>query len=216
MRWVLRTAGVLVVIAGLVLGTGLAFAGLPAPPKHLPTGAGVSAGHGRNVLQDGTFAAGRPLAKDWLQEYSTTTAPFYARQDDTQEIAFSGSAADTGLHRKIEVFQATWHGVHPGQRWRFSVQIKGHLSHGYVIVGMEWFSVFKHVVGNVTGYGYNYIAESDVYPQVTESWQRVTAVSPPLPRSARCVAVYVQLPEISAATRVQVQIRGASLILGHG
>jgi hypothetical protein len=36
---------------------------------------------------------------------------------------------------------------------------------------MEWFSVFKHVVGNVVGYGYSYIAENDVYPQLTTSWQ---------------------------------------------
>jgi hypothetical protein len=54
--------------------------------------------------------------------------------------------------------------VRGGQRWRFSVQLKGRLSHGYIIVGMEWFSVFKHVVGNVVGYGYSYIAENDVYP----------------------------------------------------
>jgi hypothetical protein len=51
------------------------------------------------------------------------------------------------------------------------VQLKGRLSHGYIIVGMEWFSVFKHVVGNVVGYGYSYIAENDVYPQLTTSWQ---------------------------------------------
>jgi len=114
---------------------------------------------------------------------------------------------------KIEIFQAIWHGVHPGQRWRFSIRVKGKLTRSYVIVGMEWFSVFKHVVGKVVGYGYNYIAEQDVYPQVNGSWQRVTAVSPRLPGNARCVAVYVQLPEINGTSRIDVQVSGASLIL---
>jgi hypothetical protein len=216
MRWAVRTAGILAAIAALVLCAGLAFAGLPTPPGHLPTGAGVSPGLGRNVLVDGAFKAGRRIARGWLQEYSTTTAPSYLRQHGSQEIVYAGAPGDTGLHRKIEIFQAIWDGVHPGQRWRFSVRVRGRISHGYVIVGMEWFSVFKHVVGNVVGYGYNYIAEQDVYPHLAASWQRVTAVSQPLPANARCVAVYVQLPEINGSTRIDVQVSGASLILSRG
>jgi hypothetical protein len=216
MKWAIRTAGILAAITALVLCAGLAFAGLPTPPKHLPTGAGVSPGRGRNVLADGAFRAGFPIAKGWLQEYSTTTTPSYLRSDDTQQIMYAGAPGDTGLHRKIEIFQAIWHGVHPGQRWRFSVRVRGKISHGYVIVGMEWFSVFKHVVGNVVGYGYSYIAEQDVYPQLTASWQRVTAISRPLPGNARCVAVYVQLPEINGSTRIDIQVSGASLIRGGG
>jgi hypothetical protein len=215
MKWALRTGSILVAIAALVLCAGLAFAGLPTPPKHLPTGVGVSPGSGRNVLVDGAFRAGNRIARGWLQEYSTTTAPSYLRFGSVQEIAYAGSPGDTGLHRKIEVFQAIWHGVHPGQRWRFSVRVKGRLSRAYIIVGMEWFSVFKHTVGKVVGYGYNYIHEQDVYPKLTTSWQRFTAISPPLPGNARCVAVYVQLPEINAASRIDVQVSGASLILNR-
>jgi len=215
-RWLARTIGILIAIAALVLCAGLAFAGLPAPPKHLPTGSGVPAGRGRNVLVDGGFRSGGRVAKGWLQEYSTTTAPSYLRRGGVQQIGYEGVPGDTGLHRKIEIFQAIWHGVRPGQRWRFSIRIKGKLARSYVIVGMEWFSVFKHVVGNVVGYGYRYIAEQDVYPQINGSWQRVTAVSRPLPASARCVAVYVQLPEINGTSRIDVQVSGASLILNAG
>jgi hypothetical protein len=216
MRWLARTIGILIAIAALVLGTGLAFAGLPTPPKHLPTGSGVAAGRGRDVLADGGFLSGGRVAKGWLQEYSTATAPSYLRRDGVQQIAYDGAAGDTGLHRKIEIFQAIWHGVHPGQRWRFSIRVKGKVTRSYVIVGMEWFSVFKHVVGKVVGYGYHYIAEQDVYPQINGSWQRVTAVSPRLPATARCVAVYVQLPEINGSSRIDVQVSGASLILNAG
>jgi len=216
MRWLARTIGILIAIAALVLCAGLAFAGLPKPPKHLPTGSGVPAGHGRNVLVDGRFLSGGRVAKGWLQEYSTTTAPSYGRRGGVQQIGYTGAPGDTGLHRKIEIFQAIWHGVHPGERWRFSIRVKGKLTRAYVIVGMEWFSVFKHVVGKVVGYGYNYIAEQDVYPQINGSWQRVTAVSPPLPGNARCVAVYVQLPEINGSSRIDVQVSGASLIRDAG
>jgi hypothetical protein len=216
MKWALRTGAILVAIAALVLCAGLAFAGLPTPPKHLPTGAGVSAGTGRNVLADGAFRSGSRVATGWLQEYSTTTPPTYRRFGGIQQITFTGRPGDTGLHRKIEIFQAIWHGVHPGERWRFSIRVRGRLSHAYIIAGMEWFSVFKHVVGKVTGYGYSYIAEQDVYPQLTSSWQRVTAISPPLPGNARCVAVYIQLPEINGSSQIDVQVSGASLILSHG
>jgi hypothetical protein len=204
MRWAVRTAAVLVGLAALVLGTGLAFAGLPTPPKHLPTGFGVGRGQGRNVLLDGNFAAGGRVAAGWSPEYSTAGRPFFARHGDAEEVAYAGRAGDTGPHRKIEIFQATWHDVRPGQRWQFSVQVKGQMSHAYVIVGMEWFSVATPI--------YRYLAEQDVYPRVAGSWQRVTVTSPRLPVTARCVAVYVQLPEINASSRIDVEIRGASLV----
>jgi hypothetical protein len=216
MKWLIRTGGIIVALAALVLCTGLAFTGLPPQPKHLPTGDGVRPGRGRNVLIDSRFARGGRIASGWLQEYSTTTKPFYKRAAGSEEIAYTGVSGDTGLHRKIEIFQAVWHGVHPGQRWRFSIRIKGQIAKGYALVGMEWFSVFKHVVHHVVGYGYHYINEQDVYPQVSTSWQRVTAVSPPLPRTARCVAVYVQLPEINASTRLIVHVSGPQLRVTPG
>jgi hypothetical protein len=120
MKWVLRTAAILTALAALVLGAGLAFAGLPTPPKHLPTGAGVPAGSGRNVLVDGAFRSGGRVAKGWLQEYSTVSAPSYLRQAGAQQITYTGAPGDTGLHRKIEIFQPVWTGVRGGERWRFS------------------------------------------------------------------------------------------------
>jgi hypothetical protein len=206
MRWLIRTGGILAAIAALVLCTGLAFAGLPAPPKHLPTGAGVSPGRGRNVLEDGDFTTGAHVAAGWSPESSVADRPFFLRHGDVEEVAYAGRAADTGPHRKIEIFQATWHDVRPGERWRFSVRVAGQMSKAYMIVGMEWFSVAKPI--------YRYLAEQDVYPKVSASWQRVTVVSPPLPKSARCLAVYVQLPEINPSSRIDVEITGASLIRG--
>ena len=80
------------------------------------------------------------------------------------------------------------------------------MSKAYLIVGMEWFSMARPI--------YRYLAEQDVYPRITSSWQRVTVVSPPLPGSARCLAVYVQLPEINPYSRIDVEIACASLIRG--
>ena len=201
-----RTAGMLVALAAVVAGAGLAVSGLPAPPKDLPTGAATAAGAGRNVLLDGNFTRGSAVAAGWLPEHSTVSTPSFLRHGDAEEVAYAGRPGDTGLHRKIEIFQATWHNVRPGQRWRFSVRVEGQMSKAYMIVGMEWFSVAKPI--------YRYLAEQDVYPKVSTSWQRVTVVSPPLPSAARCLAVYVQLPEINPSSRIDVQISGASLIRG--
>jgi hypothetical protein len=220
-RYRLRTLAIFTALVALVLGVGLVFTGLPAPAKTLPTGVGVSAGTGRNVLEDPGFTRngrdGSPVAAGWLQEYNTTgPAPVYIRKNDSQEIAYNGQPGDTGVHHKVEVFQAIWHGVHTGERWRFSIELKGQISKGYIIAGMEWFSIFKHVVHHVVGYGYSYIAEQDVYPHLTSSWQRVTVVSPRLPSNARCVAVYVQLPEINYMTHIDVTLAAASLRLTPG
>jgi hypothetical protein len=82
------------------------------------------------------------------------------------------------------------------------------MSRAYMIVGLEWFSLHKPI--------YRYLGEKDVYPQLTTSWQRVTVVSPPLPGDARCLAVYVQLPELNPSSHLDVEVGGASLILNHG
>jgi hypothetical protein len=203
-----RAAGILVALAAVVAGAGLAVSGLPAPPRNLPTGEGTGPGAGRNVLLDGNFTRGSAVASGWLPEHSTAGRPFFLRHGDAEEVAYAGRPGDTGLHRKIEIFQATWRNVRPGQQWRFSVRVRGQMSKAYMIVGMEWFSVAKPI--------YHYLAEQDVYPKVATSWQRITVVSPPLPSAARCLAVYVQLPEINPASRIDVQIGGASLIRGRG
>jgi hypothetical protein len=213
MKWGFRSLAVFAALSTLIVFTGWAVAGLPPKPKSLPTGTGVAVASGRNTLVDGKFSEPGQIAKGWLQEYNTTGKPSYLHPGDIQEIAYSGQPGDTGVHHKIEIFQALWHGVKPGQRWQFSIHVQGQISKGYVIVGMEWFSVYKHVVGNVVGYGYNYIAEQDVYPHVSTSWQEITAISPKLPSNARCVAVYVQLPEINDTTRLDVKLTNASLVL---
>jgi hypothetical protein len=202
-----RMAGILVALAAVVAGAGLAVSGLPAPPENLPTGAGTGPGAGRNVLLDGNLTRGSTVAAGWLPEHSTVSRPFFLRHGDDEEVAYAGRPGDTGPRRKIEIFQATWRDVRAGQRWRFSVRVEGQMSKAYMIVGMEWFSVAKPV--------YRYVAEQDVYPKVSTSWQRVTVVSPPLPSTARCLAVYVQLPEINPSSRIDVQITGASLIRGR-
>lgn len=208
MKWVLRTAGIMAGIAALVLFAGLVFTGTPTEAKRLPTGVGVNQGIGRNVLLDSRFSDGDRVAKGWLQKYSTTTAPFYEWRNGTEEIAYAGKSGDTGLHRKIEIFQATWHRVRPGQRWRFSIRVRGQIFKGYIIVGAGWFSVHKPL--------YKYIAEQDVYPRVNMNWQEVTAVTPPLPKSAKALAVYIQIPEINPVTRIDISLTEPSLILTRG
>lgn len=203
-----RAAGILAGIAALVVAAGLAVTGLPSPPRNLPTGSGIAPGAGRNVLVDGNFTNGGPVAAGWSPESSVTGRPFYLRHGDVEEVAYAGRPTDTGPHHKIEIFQATWHDVRSGQRWRFSVRVEGQMSKAYMLVGMEWFSVARPI--------YRYLAEQDVYPSVSASWLRVTVVSPPLPRAARCLAVYVQLPEINPSSRIDVEITGASLTRGLG
>jgi hypothetical protein len=208
MKWALRTAGIMAGIAALVLGAGLVFTGIPTEAKRLPTGIGVSPGTGRNVLLDSRFSDGSRVAKGWLQEFSTATVPFYERSSGIEEIVYAGTSGDTGLHRKIEIFQATWHGVRPGQRWRFSIRVRGQISRDYIIVGAEWFSVRKRL--------YKYIAEQDVYPHVNMNWQQVTAVTPPLPKSAAALAVYIQIPEINSLSRINISLTEPSLMLTRG
>jgi hypothetical protein len=197
----------------LVIGIILLINGLPQIPAHSaprPSGLGVPQAQVPNVLQDGDFASGGSLAKDWQSENSTKNRPDFHRTGNGQEIVYSGTPGDTGLKRKVEVFQLL-KAVAPGQRWQFSIEIRGTINKSYAIVGMEWFSVYTHTVGKVTGYGYTYIAEHDVYPPSSPAWQRVTAISPPLPANAKVLAVYLQLPEISPDTKIDVQIRSASL-----
>ena len=199
-------------IAVLVMAIILVINGVPTSAHlTLASGLGTSQAPVRSVLIDGDFASGRPIAIGWKQENSTAAAPTYLRTGEVQEIAYAGTARDVGRGRKIEVFQAIWKGVKPGQRWQFSISVRGAVSKSYTIVGMEWFSVYKHTVDGVTGYGYNYIHEQDVYPSVGQAWERVTDISPPMPAQAKCLAVYVQLPEINSATRVDIEIRMASL-----
>lgn len=197
MKWILRTAGIMAGLAALVLCAGLVFTGIPTEAKRLPTGVGVDQGIGRNVLLDSRFSDGDRVARGWLQEYSTA-----------EEIAYTGKSGDTGLHRKIEIFQDTWHGVRPGQRWRFSIRVKGQILKGYIVVGAEWFSVHKSL--------YKYIAEQDVYPHVNMNWQEVTEVTLPLPKSAKALAVYIQIPEINPMTRIDISLTEPSLILTRG
>jgi hypothetical protein len=206
------------VVALLVVTIILVINGIPSAPSRsaLASGLGGAQAPVGNMLEDGDFASGGPIANGWLQEQTTAGAPVYLRPGKVQEIAYTGTTGDTGLKRKIEVFQAIWKGIKPGQRWSFSIDIRGEVSKSYTVVGMEWFSVFKHTVGSVIGYGYHYIGEHDVYPPAGPTWQRVTVISPPLPTQARCLAVYVQLPEINSATKVDIEIRIASLGLVPG
>lgn len=208
MKWALRTAGIMAGIAVLVLGAGLVFTGMPTEAKRLPMGVGVNPGIGRNVLPDSRSADGSRVLKGWFQEYSTTTAPFCEWRDGTQEIVYTGKSGDTGARRKIEIFHATLHRVGPGQRWRFSIRVRGQIFKAYIIVGAEWYSVQKSL--------YKYIAEQDVYPRLNMNWQEVTVVTPPLPKSAKALAVYIQIPEINSMTRVDVLLTEPSLILTRG
>ena len=131
---------------------------------------------------------------------------------DGQRIMYAGQPADAGPGHKIEVFQADFTNVRPGQQWRFQVTINGTVFKSYVIVGMEWFDIFKHTDHGVTAYGWRYIGEADVYPHVAAGAQQVAVTSPPLPARSAALAVYVQLPEINQATSISVTISNPSLV----
>jgi hypothetical protein len=192
MRLWLRTVMASVAIAAVVVGAGLALTGLPAPAKNLPTGLGGRAVSGRSVLMD------KPSA--WAQEYSTTLRPTIIRHGSSVEVAYVGQEKDTGLHHKVEVFQGVYHGVAAGQRWIFSIRLRGLVIKTYAIVGMEWFNAHGKWVG-----------EKDVYPPVGSLYQR-SLVAETLPAGAKYLAVYVQLPEINPQSRLDVTATSASLV----
>jgi hypothetical protein len=205
MKWALRTVAVMAVIAALVVCVGLAFTGTPTQAKYLPTGQGVSQGSGPNVFHNSHASVRRQGANGWLKEYSTTTAPMYGRRGNGTRITFTGSSDDTGSHRRIEVFQASWHTVRPGQVWRFSIKIRGQISKDYIIIGIEW-------IGGPRA-PYQYLSEQDVYPQISNNWQRATVVTPPLPKSAKSVTAYIQIPEVNPMSRIDAWFADPSLVL---
>ena len=187
-----RTTLAVTAIAGLVVGAGLLLTGLPAPAQSLPTGLGARQVSGRSVLTR--------RASAWAQEYSTTVRPTIVRHRDSVEVSYIGRASDTGLHREVEVFQGVYHGVAAGQRWVFSVRLRGLVVKSYAVVGMEWFNSNGKRAG-----------EKDVYPPIGHTYQRAL-VAETLPRGAKYVAVYVQLPEINPQTRLDVTAMSAALV----
>jgi hypothetical protein len=145
------------------------------------------------------------IANGWLKTYSTAAVPTYKRRDGSIEVTYAGSFNDTGPHRRIAVFRASWHAPHPGQRWRFSIRIRGRISKDYIVVGIEW-------IGGSSA-PYRYISEQDVYPLITTNWQRATVITPPLPKSVRTVTAYIQIPEINPMSRIDVWFADPSLAL---
>jgi hypothetical protein len=189
---------ILVGLAMLVLGVGYLFTGLPAPAKNLPTGLVAHfSGYGHNVLGD--TADMRTQVNTWDREDTTAGKPVVLTRKGTVEVAYAGEPEDTGTKRKIEVFQATSHGVTSGQRWIFSVRMRGMIIKSYADVGMEWFNA-----------QWKWMGEKDVYPSITGTDRRFE-VSTVLPANARHLAVYVQLPEINPATRIDVIASAVSL-----
>ena len=204
-------------IAAVVVGLGAIITGgftrVPRLPTGVVTGAQAEV-HGRNVLKNSAFRGkvGNGLAPDWKDEYSTAIPATYRIVPGGQEIMYAGQPGDTGPGHKIEVFQADFTAVTPGQQWRFQVTVQGTTWKSYVIVGMEWFDIYKHTINGVTAYGWRYIAEADVYPHVNPSAaQQVAVTSPRLPAHATALAVYVQMPEINPATSLSATISDPSL-----
>jgi hypothetical protein len=195
MSSVIKTGAVITGLMTLVLAVGLAFTGLPAPAKELPTGLGKGPSHGHDVL------SGRPGV--WARENTTAGKPVLIRHTDSVEVTYTGEHGDTGLHRKIEVFRGIYHGIAPGQRWIFSIRLQVIVIESYAIVGMEWFKPDGKWAG-----------EKDVYPPVTGTAQRVT-VSAVMPTTAKYLAVYVQLPEINPSTRIDLTASAVTLLRTH-
>ncbi len=203
-------ASIVLVVTGIgALVTG-GFTRLPVLPTGVVTGAQARV-TGVNVLKNPALA-GHGLATGWKDEHSTTVRATYMTVPDGQRIMYAGQPADAGPGHKIEVFQADFTNVRPGQQWRFQVTINGTVFKSYVIVGMEWFDIFKHTDHGVTAYGWRYIGEADVYPHVAAGAQQVAVTSPPLPARSAALAVYVQLPEINQATSISVTISNPSLV----
>ena len=187
-----RTALASAAIAVVVVGAGLALTGLPTPAKNLPTGLGRQEVNGRSVL---TYKASA-----WAQEYSTVVRPTIIRHPGSVEVTYVGQANDTGLHRKVEVFQGVYHGAAAGQRWVFSIRLRGLVVKAYAIVGMEWFNSHGKWAG-----------EKDVYPPVGTAYQWAS-VAETLPWGAKFLVVYVQLPGINPQTRLDLTAGAASLV----
>ena len=211
-------ASIVIVVVGLGATITGGFSRAPQLPTGVVTGTQAQV-TGVNALTNPKLAGvnGPGVAEDWKDEHSTAIPATYQIVPAGQKVMYAGQPGDgvplaTG-DRKIEVFQADFANVKPGQRWRFQITIRGTVFKTYVIVGMEWFNIFKHTAGHVTAYGYKYIAEADVYPHITPAAaQQIAVTSPALPSTAGALAVYVQLPEINPSTSVSITITDASLV----
>jgi hypothetical protein len=197
-RRIIKIALSLGCLAALVIGVEIMFSGLPRPVTPPPTGLGGSPGRGTNVL--GLAADTWTRANTWAKEDTIAGTPTFIRHTTSIEIVYAGVPEDTGGHRKLEVFQAIDRGVVAGQLWVFSIRLRGLVVKSYTDVGIEWF-----------GKDWKWMAEKDVYPPLTGSYQRVT-VAKVLPDGARYLAVFVQLEQINPATRIDISASGASLI----
>jgi hypothetical protein len=197
MRHVIKVALTLGCLAGLVVAVGIVFSGVPRPHRTPPAGLGGSPGRGVNALR----LAGDTWTRvnTWAQENTTAGRPALVRHATSTELTYAGVPGDTGGHRKLELFQAVERAA-AGQRWVFSILLRGTVVKSYADVGVEWF-----------GANWKWMAEKDVYPPLTAAYQRVT-VARVLPAGARYLAVYVQLAEINPATRIDVSASSASLI----
>jgi hypothetical protein len=201
-------ASIVIIVVGLGATITGGFTRLPSLPSGIVTGTAADV-TGRNVLAD---------PPPWRHENLAAIPPTYRKGPGGQEILYAGQPGDAvplaSGTRRIEIFladvgypaeqQGMKAGVRPGQRWRFQVTVRGFTVKAYVVVGMEWFSLPKKEA--------IYLGEADVYPHISEVPEQVTVTCPPLPGSVKAIAVYVQLQEISPATRIDVTVSSPYLV----
>ena len=203
-------------IAAIVVGLGVIITGGFTTIPHLPTGVETAAQaaqpHGRSFLQDGRFTVkgtGNRPAWHWGTEDSTSGPVTYQLTRGGQRILYTGQAGDTGNMHKIEIFQGILKNVKPGERWRFELTVAGTTKRSYLIVGTAWFA--SPQLHSDAG---KFLGEADVYPGVTRAPERVAVTTPALPPDTIALAVYLQLPEINPASKVDITISNAALTRG--
>ncbi len=168
---------------------------------------------GTNLLINPSFEEGTALGTGWIDESSTVGQPTYTLSTNlgvsdgakAQRMQYSGGAGDDGA-KKAEFYQGPVEEISPGQTLQFSVCVSGPgtaaLTKAYAIIGIEAFRADK-----------TYIA--DVSTNITAVTTTPTRYSRDftVPEGASFVSVFVQAPEFTADSAIDLYFDEASLVV---
>lgn len=200
-----------VLIAVLVLisltACGRTLYNFPRLSRDLPRGA-------VNLLSNPSFESDSVCSRDcaffsmWSIEYSTPNPPraFRTRRGVVsgtyaEGLVYLGAKGDNGIHKAIELYQTLVEGTATsgGHRLTFTLWVSGTCVKCAPFVGIEAFDTGDH-----------YMGESDQYfePPSTPKPVRVSYL---LPSGSIAAAVYIQVPELYASSKVDLAVDDASL-----
>jgi hypothetical protein len=199
--------GMVMAVAGLLVGCARPLYTFPNLPKALPAGE-------TNLLSDPGFET--PVAictfncnasSGWSIEHSTPGPPLYGRTtlgvasgSYAEYLTYNGQVGDNGVHKDIELYHgAVGPDTTAGYDLTFTLWVSGHCVKCAPFIGIEAFDTKNH-----------YLGESDQYFK-PDGDPRPVQVSFRLPPTTVVAAAYIQVPELYAISKVQLYVDDSSL-----